>query len=133
MLSLEMPLATYRFSPTGGWHRPTSMLASIRIPRCTESMPSFIAAGCRIGAKIRMIDDGSITLPASSRITLTNSRNAITPSSLPRIQSAIACGMFSCDIRNENSTALVMMYSSIALRLADARSTRGTSLSDRSL
>ena len=109
------------------------MLASMWMPRCTESMPSRIAAGCRIGAKIRMIDDGSITLPASSRITLTSSRKPTTPRSLPMIQSAIACGMFSCDIRNENSTALVMMYSSIALRFADDSSTRGTSLKPMSL
>ena len=40
-------------------------------------MPSFIATGNRIGAMISTIDEGSITLPASSSTTLTNSRNAI--------------------------------------------------------
>ena len=45
----------------------------------------------------------------------------------------IACGIFSCAIRNENSTALVMMYSSIALRLADFFSTSGVFDSGMSL
>jgi hypothetical protein len=57
------------------------------------------------------------------------SRKPITPTPVPIIQSAIACGMFSCVMRKENSTALVMMYSSIALMLAEDSSTLGTSLS----
>ena len=45
---------------------PTSMLTTIMMPKWTGSMPSFIATGNRIGAMISTIDDGSITLPASS-------------------------------------------------------------------
>ncbi len=58
---------------------------------------------------INRIDDGSITLPASSRMTLTTSRNIQTEKFLSMIQAAISCGICSCVIRNENSTALVMM------------------------
>ena len=58
---------------------------------------------------IRRIDDGSITLPAASRIRLTTSRNTQIEKFLSMIQAAIACGICSCVIRNENSTALVMM------------------------
>src|SRR5512135_2120194 len=117
---LAIPDATYRFSPTGGWHMPTSMFTVIRIPKWIGSTPSLSATGNRIGAMISTIDDGSITLPASSSITLTTSRKPITPSPCATIHDAIACGICSLVIRNENSTALVMMYSSIALMLADA-------------
>ena len=55
------------------------MLTVIRMPKWIGSMPSLIATGNRIGAMIRMIDDGSITLPAISSSTLTTSRNAIQP------------------------------------------------------
>ena len=55
------------------------------------------------------IDDGSITLPAISSTMLTTSRNTQTSKCRSMIQAAIACGMFSLVIRNENSTALVMM------------------------
>ena len=58
---------------------------------------------------IRMIDDGSITLPASRSRTFTTSRKPIQPRPWAVIQLAISWGMFSCVIRNENSTALVMM------------------------
>ncbi len=58
---------------------------------------------------IRRIDDGSMTLPAASRITFTTSRNTQTEKFLSMIQAAISCGICSCVIRNENSTALVMM------------------------
>ena len=58
---------------------------------------------------ISTIDDGSITLPAISSSTLTISRNMIQSTPIEVIQSAICCGMFSFAIRNENSTALVMM------------------------
>ena len=88
---------------------PTSMLTTMMMPKCTGSMPSFIATGNRIGAMISTIEEGSITLPASSSRTFTNSRNAITPRPLSSIQAAIACGICSEVMRNENSTALVMM------------------------
>ena len=40
-------------------------------------MPSLTATGNRIGAMISTIEDGSITLPATSSRMLTNSRNPI--------------------------------------------------------
>ena len=58
---------------------------------------------------ISTIEEGSITFPARSSRTLVTRRKETTPRLFPRIQSAIACGMFSCVIRNEKSTALVMM------------------------
>ena len=58
---------------------------------------------------IRMIDDGSMTLPASSSRTLTTSRNPNQPRSWAVIHSASADGIFSLVSTNENNTALVMM------------------------
>ena len=78
---------------------PTSMLTIIMMPKCTGSMPSLIATGNRIGAMISTIEEGSITLPASSRMTLTNSRNATAPRCLSSIHAASSCGMFSEVIR----------------------------------
>jgi hypothetical protein len=69
----------------------------------------LVASGYRIGAMIKRIDDGSITLPAASSRMLTTSRNTQRLKFLSMIQAAIACGICSCVIRNENSTALVMM------------------------
>ncbi len=85
------------------------MLTTMMMPKCTGSMPSFIAIGNMIGAMISTIDEGSITLPASSSSTLTTSRNAIGPSPLSSIHAAITCGICSEVMRNENITALVMM------------------------
>src|SRR6266487_282603 len=62
------------------------MLASMRMPKCTESTARRMAARWSMGAKIRMMDEGSMTLPASSRTALTHSRNAVVPSSLARIR-----------------------------------------------
>ena len=45
----------------------------------------------------------------------------------------MAWGMFSLVIRKLNSTALVMMYSSMALMLAESSSTLGMRLSGMSL
>ena len=42
---------------------------------------------------IRRIDDGSITLPASSRITFTTRRNIQIEKFLSMIQAAISCGI----------------------------------------
>ena len=58
---------------------------------------------------ISTIDDGSITLPASSSSTLTTSRKIDPVDACRVIQAAISCGICSFVIRNENSTALVMM------------------------
>ncbi len=44
---------------------------------------------------ISTIEEGSITLPASSSTTLTNSRNATTPRPLSSIQLASSCGICS--------------------------------------
>src|SRR5450830_1724834 len=125
---LVMPDATYRFSPTGGWHMPTSILTTIKIPKWTGSIPSFMATGNRIGAMISTIDDGSMTLPANNSKTLTTSRKVIGPRPLSVIMAAIACGMFSLVTRNENRTALVMMYNSIADIEAESSNTFGTCL-----
>jgi len=70
---LVIPEATYRFKPTGEWHMPTSMLTTIRMPKCTGSMPNFIATGNKIGSMINTIDDDSITLTAKSKSTFTTS------------------------------------------------------------
>ena len=72
-------------------------------------MPSATATGNRIGAVISTIEVGSITLPATSSSTFTNSRNVIQLMPLPVIHPVIACGICSDVIRNENSTALVTM------------------------
>jgi hypothetical protein len=53
---LVMPEATYRFRPTGGWHMPTSMFTTMMMPKCTGSMPSFMAMGNRMGARISTMD-----------------------------------------------------------------------------
>ena len=42
------------------------MFTVMRIPKCMGSIPSFTATGKRVGAMIRMMDDGSITFPAIS-------------------------------------------------------------------
>ena len=63
---------------------PTSMLTTIMIPKWTGSTPSFMAMGNRIGAMIRVIDDGSMTLPASSSRMFTANRNRTTLRSLLR-------------------------------------------------
>ena len=72
-------------------------------------MPSRFAAGARIGAMIRMIEFGSMKLPAISSSTLTISRKPNQPRFCAAIQSASAEGMFSLVSTKENSTALVMM------------------------
>ena len=59
---------------------------------------------------ISRIDDGSITLPAASRIRFTTRRNIQTEKFLSMIQAADRLReCCSCVIRKENSTALVMM------------------------
>ena len=58
-------------------------------------MPSLIATGNRIGAMIRMIDDGSMTLPAISSSTLTTSRKRDPAEALVDHPLRQRCGMFS--------------------------------------
>src|SRR5258708_34570113 len=55
-------------------------------------MPILVASGNRIGAMIKRIDDGSITLPAASSRMLTTSRNIQRLKFLSLIQAAISCG-----------------------------------------
>src|SRR5690606_28974993 len=57
--SLDMLEATYRFRPTGGVARPISMFTTSMMPKCTGSMPSFMATGNRMGAMIRIRPEGS--------------------------------------------------------------------------
>ncbi|OPZ05031.1 MAG: hypothetical protein BWZ09_01381 [Alphaproteobacteria bacterium ADurb.BinA305] len=109
------------------------MFTTMMMPKCTGSMPSLMAIGNRIGARISTIDDGSMKLPAISIRMLAMIRKPIIPTPVPIMKSAISCGMFSCVSRKENKTALVMMYSSIALMLAEFSSTLGTSFMPRSL
>ena len=86
-----------------------------------------------MGAMISTMAAGSIKLPAASKITLTNSRNATRPKPWLVIQAAMLCGICSDVIRKENSTALVTMYSNIELMAAAPNKDLGTSLSLRSL
>jgi len=72
-----------------------------------------------------MMEDGSMTLPASSSSTLVTSRKATTPRLCPSIQSAMSWGICSWVIRKENRTALVMIYSSMADMLAESSRTFG--------
>ena len=58
---------------------------------------------------IRMIEFGSMKLPAASSSTLTSSKKPNQPRFCAVIQSASADGMFSLVRTNENKTALVMM------------------------
>src|SRR5215472_17620586 len=46
------------------------------MPKCTRSMPNRFAAGARIGAMIKMIEFGSMKLPAISRSTLIEQQEA---------------------------------------------------------
>ena len=82
---------------------------------------------------ISTIAAGSMKLPAPSRIRLTSSRNTISPKPCADIHAAIVCGICSEAIRKLNSTALVMMYSSIELIAAAFSSTLGTSFRPMSL
>ncbi len=58
---------------------------------------------------ISTMADGSMKLPATSKMMLTRNRNMITPKPCVVIHAAIAWGICSEVSRNENSTALVMM------------------------
>src|SRR3546814_14057775 len=69
-----IPEVTNRLSPTGGVIMPISMFTTMMMPRWIGSMPSFMAMGNRIGARIRMIAEGSMKLPATSRRMLTTIR-----------------------------------------------------------
>ncbi|MNV94476.1 hypothetical protein D3C71_1892770 [compost metagenome] len=72
-------------------------------------------------------------LPASSSSRFTTSRNIHGDRPCSLIQPARFCGILSLVSRKENSTALVMMYSSIADMLAESISTLGTCFQPMSL
>ena len=74
--SCEMPDVTNRFSPTGGVIMPISMLTVMMMPRCTGWMPSAVAIGNMIGAKISTTDVASMKLPATSSSRFSTIRNA---------------------------------------------------------
>jgi TRAP-type uncharacterized transport system fused permease subunit len=88
-----MPAVTNRFSPTGGVTIPISRFTVMMMPRCTGSMPSLVAIGNRIGARIRMMPVGSMKQPAISSRTLTTIRNTHGCMPQPMIASAMTCGI----------------------------------------
>ncbi|MCY1550760.1 hypothetical protein D9M68_870350 [compost metagenome] len=126
------PLVTNRFRPTGGVTMPISMFTTMITPRWIGSMPSSVAMGNRIGARIRMMPVGSMKLPAISRMMLTTSRNIQGDMPTARMCSAIVCGMRSVVSTWANSRALATMNISITVVLADSRNTSGMSLTLRS-
>ena len=85
------------------------MLTAIKTPRWTGSTPRFVAMGNRMGAMMSRMEVASMTLPATSRTMLMTMSKTQTSKCLATIQAAIAWGMFSLVIRNENRIALVMM------------------------
>ena len=96
-------------------------------------MPNAIATGNKIGAVINKTDDGSIKLPANSNNKFTTNKNIHGLSPMWLIQSAKFCGMFSLVNKNENNTALVMIYNNIADILAESNNTFGTCFHVKSL
>ena len=55
------PEVTNRFKPTGGVIMPISMFTVMMMPKWIGSMPSWVAIGKKIGARISRIDDGSVS------------------------------------------------------------------------
>src|SRR5699024_2004066 len=48
----EIPLATYRFKPTGGVNKPIAKLTVIKTPNAVGSISKWIITGNNIGTKI---------------------------------------------------------------------------------
>ncbi|MNP61447.1 hypothetical protein D3C76_1566340 [compost metagenome] len=103
------------------------------MPRWIGSMPSFMAMGNRIGARIRMIAEGSMNAPAISKTMFTTSRKVTGVSPASITQAVICCGSCSVVSTWANSMALAMMNISMMLSLADSSSTLGVSRNVRSL
>ncbi|MDT4791568.1 hypothetical protein FQZ97_240180 [compost metagenome] len=103
------------------------------MPRWMGSMPSFIAMGNMIGARIRMIAEGSMKAPAISSTMFTTSRKVtgVRPASIT--QAVICCGSCSVVSTWAKSMALAMMNISMIDSLPDSSSTLGVSLSFMSL
>ena len=96
-------------SPTGGVIIPISKFTVMMMPTCTGSMPRAMATGNRLGARFRMMDDGSMKLPATSNRMLTMIRKPTDPNPMLPIQSAMPCGICS-DVRTKlNKMALAMI------------------------
>ena len=54
------PLATNKFSPTGGVTIPISIFTTKMIPKCIGSTPSCVAIGSKSGTMIMITLEGSI-------------------------------------------------------------------------
>src|SRR5688572_31132975 len=74
--SCETPEVTNRFNPTGGVTMPISMLTVMIIPKWIGSMPSAVAIGNMIGAKISTTDVASMNMPATSSSRFSMIKNA---------------------------------------------------------
>ncbi|MCY1247041.1 hypothetical protein D9M72_603320 [compost metagenome] len=96
-------------------------------------MPSFMAMGKRIGARIRMMADGSIKAPAINSTMFTTSRNmtGVRPASMT--QAVICCGSCSVVRTWAKSMALAMINISMMLSLAESSRTLGVSRKVKSL
>jgi hypothetical protein len=71
------------------------MFTTIMMPKCTGSMPSFMATGNRMGARISTMDAGLHEVAGQQQQDVHRQQEADHAQPLPSIQSAIACGMFS--------------------------------------
>ncbi|MNZ72889.1 hypothetical protein D3C78_912800 [compost metagenome] len=118
---------TNRLRPTGGVIRPISMFTTMMMPRWIGSMPSCTAIGNRIGARIRMIAEGSMKAPATSSTMFTTSRNIHGDRPMSITQAVMVCGICSVVSTWANSMALAMMNISMMLSLPDSRITFGHS------
>ncbi len=96
-------------------------------------MPSCMAIGKRIGARIRMIADGSIKAPATSSTMFTTSRNCHGCRPMSTTQAVMVCGICSVVSTWAKSMALAMMNISMMVSLPDSSSTFGHSRTVMSL
>ena len=103
------------------------MFTTMTMPRWIGSMPSFMAMGKKIGARISTIAEGSMKLPATSSTTLTISRKPIGVRPSCTTHSVICWGI--CSVVNTwaESMALAMMNISMMLSRPDSSSTLGQS------
>ncbi|MNL53185.1 hypothetical protein D3C87_1764150 [compost metagenome] len=92
-----------------------------------------MAIGNRIGARIRMMAEGSMNAPATNNTMFTTSRNVTGVRPAPMTQAVICWGICSVVSTWAKSMALAMMNISMMLSLADSSSTFGVSRSDMSL
>ena len=69
---------------------PISMLTTTMTPKWIGSIPRAVATGKRMGAVIRMMDEGSMMFPASSRRMFTTTKKPMGPSPVSTSQVARA-------------------------------------------